>query len=41
MEVNEALLPHVDGLCKLLHNPELADVCSVPAMEWLCKQDPL
>lgn len=41
MEVNEALQPHVDSLCELLQNPELANVHSIPAMEWLGKRDPL
>ena len=35
MEVNEALQPHIDSLCELLRNPELADVRSVPAVEFL------
>ena len=37
MEVNEALQPHVDSLHELLQNPELANVHSIPAMEWLGK----
>jgi hypothetical protein len=37
MEINEALKPYIDGLRELLHNPELADVRSAPAMEWLGK----
>ena len=41
MEVNEVLQPYVDSLRELLHNPELADVRSVPAKQWLGKRDPL
>jgi hypothetical protein len=41
MEVDEALQPYVESLRELLRNPELADVRSVPAMEWLGKRDPL
>ena len=41
MEVNEALQPHIDSLRELLQNPELANVHSIPAMEWLGKRDPL
>jgi hypothetical protein len=41
MEVNEALQPYVDSLRELLCNPELVDIRSVPAMQWLGKRDPL
>ena len=35
MEINESLLPHIDSLRELLRNPELADVHSVPAVNFL------
>jgi hypothetical protein len=41
MEVKEALQPYVDSLRELLCNPELVDIRSVPAMQWLGKRDPL
>ena len=41
MEVNEALMPHVDSLRELLLSPELADVHSVPAVAFLGKRDRL
>ena len=41
MEVNEALQSHIDSLRELLRNPELADVRSVPAVEFLRNRDPL
>lgn len=41
MEVNEALQPYVESLRELLHNPELADASSIPAVKCLGKRDPL
>ena len=39
-KVNEVLQPYADSLRELLRHPELADVRSVLAVEWLGKRDP-